>query len=151
MDKNSISERIKSVRESAGVKQEAFALAIGVTNVTISRYEKGHRTPDADFLNQLVKIYGCNPGWLLTGNGEMRNAQPVVSADPAPLYLAEISPEQKKKAKLRNMLDRIIDEGDHKKIKAVESQLDLLDPGVKKPSHSHEDDGSGRNQDRCVA
>lgn len=72
MDKNTINERIRLVREAANLKQEGFAQATGVTNVTISRYEKGHRTPDADFLNRLVELYGCDPGWLLTGTGEMK-------------------------------------------------------------------------------
>lgn len=69
MDKISLGERICSVRESGNHSQEELALAVGVTNVTISRYEKGHRTPDAEFLNRLVELYGCDPGWLLTGKG----------------------------------------------------------------------------------
>jgi len=55
-----------------------------------------------------------------------------LAAEPTPVYLPELSPKERRKKKLVNMLNRIIDEGDEKKIKAVEAQLDLLDPGEKR-------------------
>jgi transcriptional regulator with XRE-family HTH domain len=127
-----------------------FAERLDMAPTTLQEYLKG-RMPPADFIVRVCERLEINPWWLLAGNGEMKSTQPVVTADPAPLYLTEMSPERKKKAKLGNMLNRIIDEGDSKKIKAVESQLDLLDPGEKKSSHSHEDDGSGGYMGGVVA
>lgn len=67
MVKKTLGDRIRLVREQAGLSQEAFAAKAAVTPATINRYEKGHRVPDADFLNQLVIEFKCEPGWLLTG------------------------------------------------------------------------------------
>lgn len=67
MVKKTLGDRIRLVRERASLSQEGFAVALAVTPATINRYEKGHRVPDADFLNQLVIEFECDPGWLLTG------------------------------------------------------------------------------------
>jgi len=73
MVKNLIGERIKLIREKAEQSQETFARAMGVTPATINRYEKGHRTPDADFLKKVIVKYSCNPAWLLTGADESQS------------------------------------------------------------------------------
>lgn len=117
---------------------------------TLQEYLKG-RMPPADFIVRVCEQLEISPWWLLAGKGEMKVPQPGITADPAPLYLAEVTPERRKKLKLNNMLNRILDEGDQKKIKAVESQLDLLDPGEKKPVSTHEDDGHGGDLDSRVA
>ncbi|MDA8428152.1 MAG: helix-turn-helix domain-containing protein [Geobacteraceae bacterium] len=62
-----IGNRIRTVRESQKLSQEAFAGRMNVTPATINRYEKGHRVPDADFLNRLVIQFSCDAKWLLTG------------------------------------------------------------------------------------
>lgn len=138
MDKKTIGERIRIVRESKNRSQEEFALDTAVTNVTISRYEKGHRVPDADFLNRLVGLYGCDPGWLLTGKGEMKSQPGTVSTAPESYSVQGGSPSAKspmdrRRLKLEGMLNRIIAEGVEKKINVVEGQLELLDPGETKP------------------
>ncbi|MEK7880793.1 MAG: helix-turn-helix transcriptional regulator, partial [Deltaproteobacteria bacterium] len=59
------------VREKAKLSQEELAEKLGVTQTTITRYENGHRLPCADFLESLVKLSGCDPGWLLAGEAEI--------------------------------------------------------------------------------
>lgn len=63
----SISDRIKQAREAAGLSQEQLADKTFSTLLSVIGYEKGHRTVDADFLNQFVEVTGCDPGWLITG------------------------------------------------------------------------------------
>lgn len=64
-----IGDRIALVRGS--MSQSAFAKKLGVVHKnTIGNYERGDRTPDAQFLAALVKM-GINANWLLTGEGEM--------------------------------------------------------------------------------
>lgn len=69
VEKNSlqIGKRIREVRRIANLTQEQLALKAGISTVTLNRYEKGHRSPDAIFLNHLVKNTGCDTMWLLTG------------------------------------------------------------------------------------
>jgi len=52
-----------------GQSSGKMAEKLGIAYQTLNKYEKGHRTPDADFIHQLVIITDCNPGWLLTGEG----------------------------------------------------------------------------------
>ena len=66
-----LGNRIRLVREKAKLSQEELAEKLGVTQTTITRYENGHRLPCADFLESLVKLSGCDPGWLLAGEAEI--------------------------------------------------------------------------------
>lgn len=64
-----IGERIALIR--GDMSQSAFAKKIGVVHKnTIGNYERGDRTPDAQFLSALVKT-GIDANWLLTGEGSM--------------------------------------------------------------------------------
>lgn len=66
-----ISLRVKKLRNEKKLSQTEFAAALGTTQATISRYEKGDRQPEADFLAKLTTIYNVNLSWLLTGTGSM--------------------------------------------------------------------------------
>lgn len=94
---------------------------------TLQEYLKG-RMPPADFIVRVCERLDINPWWLLAGKGEMELLQPAVVSDPAPVYRTKIITEGGLEAKLL----RIVAEGNQKKIKAVEAQLDLLDPGENK-------------------
>lgn len=73
----SIGERLKSIREPTS--REAFCEIVGVSKNTIVNYEKGSRTPDAEFLNRIVSLHPeINPAWLLTGEGP-RERGPLVN------------------------------------------------------------------------
>lgn len=43
----------------------AERLGIDVTAQTLGRYERGVRSPDAEFLQAMVRL-GCDPAWLLS-------------------------------------------------------------------------------------
>jgi transcriptional regulator with XRE-family HTH domain len=81
MVKYTIGERIKLIREKAAQSQETFARAMGVTPATINRYEKGHRTPDAIFLERIIIKYSCDPTWLLTGFDGSQETSELKSED----------------------------------------------------------------------
>ncbi len=55
---------------------------LGITYPTLNRYERGHRTPDADLLNRMAKILECDPGWLLSGKGEDDDNRSLSAAKP---------------------------------------------------------------------
>lgn len=66
MDKK-IGERMKSVRLENGLSQAEFAEKLDVSLPTINRFERGHRTPDADFIVKMGDVFGCDILWVLTG------------------------------------------------------------------------------------
>lgn len=67
MDNLLLGDRILFAIRAYGHSQDAIAASLDVSPVSLNRYIKGHRVPDADFLIRLVAITGCDAGWLLTG------------------------------------------------------------------------------------
>lgn len=59
------------------MNQSAFAVALGISQAAVSRYEKADRLPDSDFLSKVSNAWGVNTNWLLTGEGEMFQATRV--------------------------------------------------------------------------
>jgi len=84
--------------------------------------------------------------WLLTG--ETRAL--AVAEEPEPyISIDKMTPEQRLKKRLTPKLERIIEEGDKKKIEMIETQLKYLDPGEKKQrvaDSENEGPGSQRNR-----
>ncbi|MCQ2442579.1 MAG: helix-turn-helix transcriptional regulator [Oscillospiraceae bacterium] len=65
---NTLGERIKETRESIPMTQEELGKAIGVTGVTIMRYEKGQREPSLDQLQKLAEVLNVAPEYLVGWN-----------------------------------------------------------------------------------
>ncbi|MCE1160890.1 MAG: helix-turn-helix domain-containing protein [Burkholderiales bacterium] len=59
-------ERLREVREAAGLSQEAMGAVGGVTKLTQFNYENDKRSPDANYLASLAKI-GVDVLYLVTG------------------------------------------------------------------------------------
>lgn len=51
-------QMIKRAREEAGITQEALGKAIGVSGVTIMRYEKGQRNPSSKVIGEIAEVLG---------------------------------------------------------------------------------------------
>ena len=51
-------QMIKKAREEAGITQEALGKAIGVSGVTIMRYEKGQRNPSSKVIGEIAEVLG---------------------------------------------------------------------------------------------
>lgn len=75
---------IKKHRETAKLKQAELAEKIGISTVTLSRYENGEREPRVTELRKMSEIFGCTIDELVGKNP----TQP----------LPNISPEQGEKA-----------------------------------------------------
>lgn len=58
-------QRIRNLREAAGLSQDAFAKALGVSRAAIGYYENGERLPDISFLATVYERTGCNLKYLL--------------------------------------------------------------------------------------
>jgi transcriptional regulator with XRE-family HTH domain len=55
---------LKSWRLATGISQYELGLELGVTNITVSRWETGLRKIDASLLPKVARITGINPARL---------------------------------------------------------------------------------------
>ncbi len=69
----SFGERLKEARKAAGLTQEQLGNYLGVTGVTIMRYEKSIRFPDYDTLIKLADYFNVTVDYLL-GNERKGNS-----------------------------------------------------------------------------
>ena len=58
--------RLRAARNGAGLTQEAVAESIGVSWMTVHRWEYDQRTISEDKLNRLCQLYGKTLRWFLT-------------------------------------------------------------------------------------
>jgi len=67
-DTKAMGHRIRGIRGKAS--QQEFAGKLGVTQVEVSRYERGMRTPPVEILLKLSAIGKVSVDYLLRGPGE---------------------------------------------------------------------------------
>lgn len=65
MYKEIFSNMLKKARIEAGYTQEEIAKILGISQITISRYEKGTREPDIETLGKLIDFYEIDANRLL--------------------------------------------------------------------------------------
>lgn len=58
-------KRLRSLRLERGLTQEELGRAVGVGKTTISQYENGVRTPDAEMLDRLASFFDVSVDYLL--------------------------------------------------------------------------------------
>lgn len=63
-----INKRIKELRESLHLSQEAFGKSIGLSKSGISNIEKGIRTVRSSYIELICSKYNVSKEWLLTGD-----------------------------------------------------------------------------------
>jgi phage repressor protein C with HTH and peptisase S24 domain len=78
-----LSERIIYSRKLKGFKQKELANILNVSLPTMNHYESGKRAPNSELLSQIAKTLDCDPGWLLTGEGQAEKKE-VLLSDPIP-------------------------------------------------------------------
>ena len=62
--------RIKELREAAGLSQEALAFQIGTDKTTISRLENGSRKLTQERMFAIAQALGCSPADLIAARGQ---------------------------------------------------------------------------------
>lgn len=60
-----LAKRLRQARDEAGYKQVDAAKKLGISNGTLSGYERSYRDPDTDILNEMAELYGVSVDWLL--------------------------------------------------------------------------------------
>lgn len=66
-----LAERIKTVREKAGLSQTAFAAKIGVSRSAVNKIESGENNPAERTIRVIASEFNVNYDWLTKGEGEM--------------------------------------------------------------------------------
>ncbi|WP_429091802.1 LexA family protein [Aeromonas veronii] len=65
-----INDRISARRRAQKMSQDELAKRIGITRVSISKWESGLNQPKGRYLNDLAEALGVTVDWLLTGSGD---------------------------------------------------------------------------------
>jgi transcriptional regulator with XRE-family HTH domain len=71
-----ISERIKEVREAQGLTASELARRVGVTGTAVWNWEKNSVTPRRPILEAIAQVLGVSATFLLTGNDDNAKAVP---------------------------------------------------------------------------
>jgi transcriptional regulator with XRE-family HTH domain len=102
-------KKLKEEREKRDLTQIELAKAIGITNVMVSRYENGKRTPDFATLEAFAKYFGCTTDHLL-GRAEKETSTPRFVF---PNLETEQNPDYDRYSmRIKSLLDAAVKEGD---------------------------------------
>lgn len=77
MDKRKIGRFIAAHRKRLGMTQMQLARELGVSNKTISCWERGLHLPDYDQVLAASELFGVDAADFLTGNPDAVPAQPA--------------------------------------------------------------------------
>lgn len=101
--------RIRELRKTLEMTQNDFAVRIGLTQNTITKYETGLRSPSNQIVISICREFNVNEDWLRTGNGDMFN--PMSEDEELDNYIGRISGgEDKFKKNLLKALCKLTDE-----------------------------------------
>lgn len=68
--KTEMNDRIRSRRLQLDITQQSLAKRLGVSRVSVTKWESGTTKPDGENLHQLALALGTTPEWLLYGQGD---------------------------------------------------------------------------------
>lgn len=68
--------RIKELRKTLGLSQEAFGKKLGITGGGVSKIENGERTLTEQIALSICREFRVNYYWLTEGKGEMFSGTP---------------------------------------------------------------------------
>lgn len=65
---NEFSQKLKKLRQTAGLTQAEVAVRLGVSASTVGMYEQGRREPDLETTQKICKLYGITPDYLVNAD-----------------------------------------------------------------------------------
>lgn len=74
---STIGERIKAVRNAAGLTQQEFADRLGISRSNIGNYESGSRYPIDAAVKLICEKFHVNEAWLRSGVDEMQSRMDI--------------------------------------------------------------------------
>ena len=112
VESDSIGLRLKQIRDKHGLTLENVGELFQLSKGSISRYEKGERMPDLEFIERFAKHFNVNPTWLI-------NNEPPIFKD-----------ETQEKRGVNDLfleLSAVIDSGESDALNLSESVIASLD------------------------
>lgn len=107
----SVGARIRQVRKTYRLTQQAFADQLGLKQNTIATYEIEKTTPSDRTLTDICRVFHINEAWLRTGEGEMLQAPaPRTEGEELAAFLGEVVGENSFRSRLISALSRLSDE-----------------------------------------
>lgn len=73
----SFGDRLKLLREEAGISQSLLADKIGISKSSISKYEKGERTPELETFDDLADFFNVDMDYLM-GKSDIRRSYNMI-------------------------------------------------------------------------
>ncbi|EOH6512244.1 helix-turn-helix domain-containing protein [Salmonella enterica] len=113
MKKMTIGERIRFRRKQSKLTQKALAKSLGLSDVSISQWERDDSEPTGKNLFALSKALQCSPTWVLYGDEEQAPPEPTNGPQPLDdrqqewLDLFNALPESEQNAQLESMRLRV--------------------------------------------
>lgn len=65
-----VGQRIKNLRQQAGMKQVALAAALGTARTHLTNIERGRANPGRELLLAIAQFFDVSIDWLANGKGE---------------------------------------------------------------------------------
>lgn len=87
-----MNERLKELRKSLNLTQQAFADRIGIARGNIGAYEVGKNAPSDAVISLICKEFNVNEEWMRYGTGDMfahLNRQQKIAQFSADLFRSE--------------------------------------------------------------
>ena len=60
-----LGKKLRHARRAAGLSQLAAAEAVGIHQVTVSKFERGIQDPSTEYLLAMARVYAVSMDWLL--------------------------------------------------------------------------------------
>ena len=84
-----LGSRLKDAREAKRYTQKHAAEILGISNGTLSGYERNYRDPDTTTLNKMAELYEVKVDWLL-GKTASRSTEYVLPKTETQMIINEI-------------------------------------------------------------
>lgn len=84
-----LGDRIKAIR--GNISQTVFSEKLGITQNTLSRYERNQRLPDAQLIAELCNSFNISADWILTGRGAMHTGGSTGDSEKSPEPASQIA------------------------------------------------------------
>lgn len=98
-NKNHIGTKLFKIRTERGETQEHVAECVGITYVSLSRYENGQRMPKMDILARLAEHYGVTVDELIGRDDADTKKEPAQGGHSrTEVILDSLNPENRAKA-----------------------------------------------------
>ena len=137
-------QMIKKAREEVGMTQEALGKAIGVSGVTIMRYEKGQRNPSSKVIGRIAEELG-EPflKLFLAASDEFtaktkERLKALKSLDWEPVSVDQVHAEQQAylESRMKKAFNNLSEEGQFEACKRVEQMADTKEYQRTEPPES---------------